>query len=85
MGPLEEMAKEAFDALMEHYPTYCAALQLQDSVTTRMKFYADAIEASNETQYLHPIIAMFVEEMFDKAIKEELAKLVTRRYHFKSN
>ena len=85
MSILEEMAQDAFYQIVEQYPDYRAALGLEDSFTTRVRFYAQAIEALEEIVVVHPIINMFVEELLVRAIKAETAKLNDRRYNFKSN
>lgn len=84
MSILEEMAKEAFDSIVEQYPDYRAALGLEDSITTRTRFYGQAIEALEEIIVVHPVINMFVEELLYRAIKAEIAKFQDRKFNFRS-
>lgn len=85
MSIFDEMAKEAFDGIVEQYPDYRESLELEDSITTRIRFYAQAIDALEEILIVHPVINMFVEELLVRAIKAEVAKFNDRKYTFKSN
>lgn len=85
MSIFEELAQEAFDTFMEYYPAFMAEMGLEDSITTRLRFYAQCMDQINEVTFLHPVINMFVEEKFHKAVKDELQKLNDRKFQFPNN
>ena len=85
MSIFEELSQEAFDIFMSHFPAFMAEMEMEDSVTTRLRFYAQCIDSVNETVFLHPVINMFVEEKLIKAVKEELQRLDDRKFQFPNN
>jgi hypothetical protein len=85
MSIFEELAQEAFDTFLEHYPRFLTEMKLEDSITARLRFYAQCMNQMNEVVFLHPVINMFVEEKFQKLVKDELAKFDDRKFNFEQN